>query len=217
MVSEFSISVHLNIPRDLLWRVRATKTFMQFLVSNGAINRMEATRAQRVAGSDSRMSRIQTYVPAEIRIPDVVKPIFDDSYLEIKDRQTWDEEVPYEQTFDIKPGIMCEVVKSGGTLTLEASGNKDEICVHTLAGQCRVSIPFLGWYVEQAIIDNMKHFYKGYAKHIDDFVNMVVHKYGDGSVSSLRMAIDRLCADEKCYGEDDKERNEFENIKANGI
>lgn len=196
MVSSFSVSVSLNIPHDLLWRVRASKSFMRFLVSNGALNKMDATEAQYVDASETLRTRTQTYVPAEISIPEIVRPLFDDSHIEVRDIQTWDETAPYVQTFDIKPGIMADIVKSTGRLTLEAYGEKGTHCMQTIAGECDVGIPLLGWYVEQAIIANMKSFYKEYGRHVDSFVSMVVQKYGDGTRGSLRKGIDRLCADE---------------------
>ena len=60
-----------------------------------------------------------------------------------------------------------------------------------------MSVPLLGWHIEQAIISNIHQFYKDYGKHIDDFVNMVVTRFGDGNMDSLGVAIDRLCAEEK--------------------
>ena len=126
--------------------------------------------------------------------------MFDETYIEIKDIQTWDDDIPYVQQSTIVPGIMADLVQSRAQLTLEQmeGGEKDgEGCMHKLSGECNVGIPFLGYYVEQAIIANMKEFYAGYARHIDGFVDMVVRRFGDGSMASLRMAVDRLVAEEK--------------------
>lgn len=97
---------------------------------------------------------------------------------------------------------MPDLVKSNGVLSLEplrATPGEEALdgCLHTLAGECSVSVPFIGWYAEQAIIDNMQTFYDNYPPLIADFVTMVVDRWGDGSVRSLRSAVDNMLAEEK--------------------
>lgn len=156
-------------------------------------------------------TRVQKYVPADIVIPDIVKPVFDDSYIEISDTQTWHKTTPQNgihcQTFEIKPSVMADIVTSSGKLVVKPGCANDsdaenkpqssESCVHTLTGECRVAVPFLGWYVEQAIIGNMQTFYKQYPGYIQRFVEMVVNRWGNGHPSSLRRAVDKMLAEEK--------------------
>lgn len=205
MVSAFSVEVKLSIPADVLWRVRASKQFMSFLVSQGALNRMDASLPRTLPASRTAYSRVQTYVPAEVSIPDMIKPIIDDSYIEITDTQTWDDvEKPLEQTFQIQPSFLPNLVKSNGRLSVkplesdlannEADGSS---CLHTVSGECSVSVPLIGWYAEQAIIDNMRNFYDSYPDHVSNFVNMVVNRWGNGSVDSLRAAVCNMLAEEK--------------------
>lgn len=204
MVSAFCVEVTLPIPADVLWRVRSSRAFMGFLVSQGALNRMDATPARQVPGQRSAYTRVQTYVPADVAIPDIIKPIIDDSYIEITDTQTWDESLrPLEQSFKIRPSALGDIVKSSGRLVVRpidspaANKDNDHSCLHTLSGECAVTFPFIGWYAEQAIIDNMRNFYKTYPAHIADFVDMIVKRWGDGSKESLRSAVDAMLAAEK--------------------
>lgn len=110
-----------------------------------------------------------------------------------------------EQRFEIKPSVLADLVKSQGKLVLRpagksVAGNKEQglgRCAHVLQGECSVGIPFLGWYVEQAIIANMQAFYNLYPGYIQHFVDMVVKRWGNGDVHSLRMAVDKMLAEEK--------------------
>lgn len=208
MPTPFKFTVKLNISRRLLWRIRATKTFMNFLVSDGALNRMDATAAKTPSDTKSATMRTrkQTYVPANVAIPDIIKPIIDDSYIEITDCQTWDETTPYVQESVVHPTILGDVITTTATLTMALDDDIDgeaedkeqnQSCLHTLSGNVTVSIPFLGYYVEQAVVSNMKQFYSTYADHVANFVEMAVKKYGDGNSSSLPQAVDRLLAEEK--------------------
>lgn len=199
MPTPFKFTVKLNISRELLWRVRASKTFMSFLVSDGALNRMDATppKVPSDATSPSARTRKQTYVPANVIIPDMIKSIIDDSYIEISDCQTWDENNPFVQHSVVKPTILGDVVTTTATLTMSEDEQENNVCVHTLAGTVTVLVPFLGYYVEQAVVSNMQQFYTDYASHVSNFVQMVISKYGDGTMSSLPRAVDHILAEEK--------------------
>lgn len=200
MPTNFHIETFLPIPADLLWRVRVSKPFMSHLVSNGALNRMDATPARLVSGQRSIYTRVQTYVPATMEIPDIVKAVFDDSYIEITDTQTWDEGRPLRQSFSIRPGVMSDYVRTEGEIRMQEVGDvagEGGGCLQVLSGECRVSMPFLGWYVEQAIVANMRTFYEGYPGHVAAFVDMVVNRWGDGRIESLRQAVDNMLAEAK--------------------
>lgn len=207
MPTPFKFTVKLDISRRLLWRIRATKSFMDFLVRDGALTRMDASAAKTPADakSVSVRTRKQIYVPSNVAIPDIIKPIIDDSYIEITDSQTWDEAVPYIQQSVVRPTILGDVITTTATLTMaedtddgsEQGDGEVQSCLHTLSGTVSVAIPFLGYYVEQAVVSNMRQFYSTYADHVANFVDMVVSKYGDGTESSLPHAIDQLLAEEK--------------------
>lgn len=211
MPSPFDIAVSLNMPRDALWRVRASRTFMQFLVSNGALNRMELTIADRpAADSPTAKTRRLSYVPANVSIPDMLKTLVDDSYIEISDTQTWDElGHPFRQDSIIKSSILGDVLTTTATLTLYDDDDTDDAsssesgasdsgsCVYSLSGEVCVTIPLMGYYAEQAVIANMTDFYRTYPRHIDDFVQMAVKRYGDGTLSSLSKAVDKMMSLEK--------------------
>ena len=196
MVSEIRISTELDITRELLWKVRSTHAFMQFLVQNGALNRMDAAPVEDEPESTTKR-RVQTYVPRIMEIPPVIKTIFDDSYLEITDMQSWDDVcAPYKMNFDIVPGVMEEYVKMNGVLTMLPNGDKGVGCVQVIEATCQVDIPFIGYYVEQAILANLNSFYDTYPVHIQDFVKMAVHKYGDGTAHSLPNAVEKMCMED---------------------
>lgn len=204
MVSSFNVVVQLNIARDLLWQLRATPVFTRFMVECGALQRMESTPAQATTASDSCMTRKQVYVPSTVQIPDVVRSIIDESLIEVTDTQVWDDEqAPYEQSFSIQPSVLAEYIKSTGKLLMHelqpdvAQDAAVERCLHVLEGECSVDIPFVGSFVEQAIISNMHEFYAGYAEVIDQFKVMLTKTYGDGSEASLRQAVQRVIAEHK--------------------
>ncbi|KAI0566687.1 hypothetical protein FGB62_6g010 [Gracilaria domingensis] len=164
---------------------------MKFLAYNGAIKRMETIEGE-ATGDTSTRSRTLLYVPANLNIPDIISPIVNDSYIEIRDVQTWDDSRPFHQSSVITPCLMGDVVCTRLTLTIdEVEGDKSR-CVHTLEGECDVSIPWLGPFVEQAIISNMQTFYDTYNEHVKAFVKMVTRTYGDGSEASLDQAVKKL-------------------------
>lgn len=219
MPTSFKFTVRLEVDRDIIWRIRASRTFMQFLVRNGALSRMEATAAVPAdnATSNTCMTRRQIYVSADIVIPEIIKPLLDDSYIEISDSQTWDDAAPYVQRSVIHPAILGELITTEACLTLltgeradgdgvgdDAGDGTDDSdggvvsssCLHSLSGSVGVAVPFLGSFVEQAVVSNMKQFYADYPRHISDFVQFAVAEYGDGSVASLSSAVDRILAED---------------------
>lgn len=199
MVTEINMSTELPIPREVLWRARSSVPFMSFLVRDGALNRMDATAETSVeGGSVTARKRTQTYVPKTIEVPDVVKSLIDDTYLEVTDAQQWDDvSAPYEQSFSISPGVLCEYVRMSGVLRLmpSPSGNPNA-CVQLIVGTCAVDIPFVGYYVEATIVEQMSAFYDTYPSHIANFVADVVTRFGNSSPDSLPAAFDTMLAEE---------------------
>eukprot|EP00177_Eucheuma_denticulatum_P003688 GFKZ01006686.1.p1 GENE.GFKZ01006686.1~~GFKZ01006686.1.p1 ORF type:complete len:211 (-),score=28.18 GFKZ01006686.1:669-1301(-) len=200
MPTAFTVECNLPIPAHILWRVRVSPTFMSHLVNTGALTRMDASASTPLSGQSSLYSRIQTYVPSQADIPDVVKGMLDDSILEVTDTQTWDENKPGRQSFSIHPTppVLADLVKTSGELVVEDAKEGDAgSCRHVLSGRCEVSVPMLGWYLEQTIVSNMRKFYAEYPHHIAAFVDTVVNRWGNGRKESLACAVDKMLAEEK--------------------
>lgn len=195
MPTQFRIESHLPIPADVLWRVRVSPTFMSHLVSTGALSRMTATPATPLPSrSSTAFRRTQIYVPINLDIPDIVKPVFDDTFLEVSDTQTFDERIPLKQEFSVRPAIMTDLVKTEGTLELIDLG--DGSCNHVLEGECDVMVPVLGWYVEQAVVANMNTFYKKYGTYVNMFKESLMQKFGGEGVT-LNEAVEKMLADDE--------------------
>lgn len=214
MPTSFKVPVRLDIPRQLLWRVRSTRAFADFLVSQGALARMELSPSSPHHSSPTALTRRQVIVAAEVAIPEMLKSTFDDKFFEVTDEQVWDDtNRPFIQSSLIKPNLFAELISTSLTLSVEpdtsnsqphfASEDCDPAhesalgCVHTLVGHATVSVPFLGYLAEQAIIANIDSFYEKYPRYVKDFVRMLVHKYGDGTLNSLSAAIDAVLKEEK--------------------
>lgn len=92
MGTDFEVSVTLPLPRLALWYLRGTARFHEKLVAQGALSRMACGPARRADGAGaSAQSREYVYVPKEMEIPDAVKAVFNDTFLEIRDRCAWDD------------------------------------------------------------------------------------------------------------------------------
>lgn len=197
MVSPFRICIELDIPRELLWRVRATNTFLSFLVSNGAMKRVTVKKSAQMQHVTTSKTRTLLYVPATVKIPDVISSLVDDSCIEVTDTQTWDERQPFVQHFLASPNMFGELVSTAGKLYMEQVKGEEGRCMHIVSGECSVTIPLLGYYMEQAIIANLEAFYETYSFHIKCFVDMVLKQYGNGGPRALEHAINELMKNEK--------------------
>jgi hypothetical protein len=227
---EFRIECSLELPGAALWRMRGTRRFMHHLVAERALARMSAshTTKLREGGPDgpALWRRTFQYVPTTIEIPDIVKTVFSDDYLEIADECTWaEQERPREdctrccgsddssssaspvsessaragvtngngascshhnkpghfsQSFVITPGVLADYICTKGTLSVEPHPSGDpKRCIHVLSGNCNVSLPFVGYYVEEAIIANMQTFYKAYPAHMLTMRDVLVKDFSD--------------------------------------
>lgn len=209
MVSDYSFKSTLDIPREVLWRAITSdnRAFMNHLVNDGALNRMDSTKIEDLTtpngttnpnnnnNSAGKKGRKQTYVPKTIEIPAMVKSVFDDTYLEIFDSQSWNENKPYELDFEISTGVLGDYYTMHGHTRLEVNpDDKDGLsCIQTIHGTCKVEIPFVGWYVEQAILLNMGQFYDAYPGHIANFVQELIGSYeGTKQTDGLLEALERL-------------------------
>ena len=194
MVSEYTIEKQLPICREVLWRAITSdgRAFMDHLVADGALNRVDSSPIVQIdGGTETEKTRQQVYVPKTIDIPAAVKPVFDDTYLEINDTQHWDEEKPYELNFSIATAALGDYITMSGTTTLTECTDDPRSCLQTIRGKCTVDIAFLGWYIEQAICANMDTFYETYPTHINSFVSKLIDKF-DGDPDDLLPALNRM-------------------------
>lgn len=233
MGTSFEIAVDAPLPRRALWALRGTRRFMSALVARGALARMsgDAPRPARAAAGCRPFTRTYTYVPAEMAIPDVIKSVFNDTFLELNDACSWDDglcdndadhaagtgdeclaradganagavagmdaqasvdaDCPcvvansrrrcYSQNFVITPGVLADLVTTTGDLALypDAGGNQNS-CRHVLSGTVTVGIPFLGGYVEEAVVENMRTFYAKYPAALTAVAADILPEFADG-------------------------------------
>lgn len=161
MPSEYEITKRLDIPRDLIWRVITTnsRAFMNHMVKDGALNRMDSTPVEPINEEPNQKTRKQIYVPKTVEIPAMVRSVVDESVfdiLEIKDTQKWDDNKPFELNFCINTALLGDCIRMSGTTSFGKCDDDDSrACMQTIRGTCAVDIPFVGWYVEQAIIGTL--------------------------------------------------------------
>lgn len=70
-----------------------------------------------------------------------------------------------------------------------------DCCEHVVTGEARVLVPTLGWFVERAIVHNLRAFYVKYPETVGRFREWMVEKYGaDGA--GMDEVVDRMLAAE---------------------
>lgn len=155
MPSEYEITKRLDIPREVLWEAITSnsRAFMDHMVKDGALNRMDSTPVE--TEPPTGRTRKQIYVPKTVEIPAMVRSVVDESVfdiLEINDTQRWDDERPYVLNFTIHTAVLGDCITMTGTTSFDKCAEEPRACMQTIRGTCQVDIPFVGWYVEQAII-----------------------------------------------------------------
>jgi hypothetical protein len=241
----FEIPCVLPFSREDFWRLRSCPSFLAFIVSDGLLKSLEAT--QPTVGADGWATREQTYVPANVDCPAVVRAVVGETRFGVTDIQRWnDVEAPFVQEFAIRPSFLSALSRTWGTLTVEDVGDGDvaldvvaaeaydeaedegygyggedestrstasagastegdgdaddddfngERCKHTVRGEARVSILTVGWFVERAIIHNLRLFYNEYPKSVARFRTRIVNEYANGDASiDISVVVDRLLA-----------------------
>jgi hypothetical protein len=79
-----------------------------------------------------------------------------------------------------------------------------ERCRHVVAGECRVSILTVGWFVERSIVHNLKSFYREYPESVARFRACLVDEYADGDHTvPMSVVIDRFLEHETSLAGDD--------------
>lgn len=123
MGTDFEIAVTLPLPRLALWYLRGTARFHAALVSQGALSRMMCGPVYSVAGTGASAEASEyVYVPKEMEIPDAVKSVFNDTFLEIRDVCAWDDGLCEEDDRHKRgEGDLC-LARAGGLLAQAGEG-----------------------------------------------------------------------------------------------
>jgi hypothetical protein len=215
----FEVSCTLPFSRRDFWRLRATPTFMSYIVRDGLLRTFTSTPA--TSQPDGSSTRQQSYVPANVDCPAVVRAVVGDTAFGVTDTQRWnDDERLYVQEFTIRPSFLSALSRTEGTLALEVvpavveddedgdgsgastegDGELDEDCgaeqcAHVVRGEVRVSILTVGWFVERAIAHNLRLFYDDYPKTVGRFRRFIVEEYANGDESvPISVVVDRVLA-----------------------
>lgn len=123
MGTDFEIAVTLPLPRLALWYLRGTARFHAALVSQGALSRMMRGPVHSVVGTGASAEASEyVYVPKEMEIPDAVKSVFNDTFLEIRDVCAWDDGLCEEDDRHKRgEGDLC-LARAGGLLAETGQG-----------------------------------------------------------------------------------------------
>lgn len=74
----------------------------------------------------------------------------------------------------------------------------EERCVHVVSGETRVSILTVGWFVERAIVHNLKNFYKLYPATVMRFRQKMYAEFAGGDYTvDCAVVVDRLLEKEE--------------------
>lgn len=108
--------------RDDFWRIRATPTFLDFIVDDGLLKSM-TTSATAGPSEDGSCTRELAYVPAKVDCPGIVRGVVGDTAFAVRDEQCWNdvlEERRYRQSFKIRPSFLTALSRTFGELRIEA-------------------------------------------------------------------------------------------------
>ena len=244
----FDIECVLPFSPSLFWRIRDTPTFFKFVINDGLLKKLTATVPQ--LEDDGSLSRVQTYCPARVDCPEMIRSLIGDTMFEVSDHQRWNPtKRPNHLNFYIKPTFLSSVSKTFGELCVEqfeggdaivdendvenesndgsastdmdpessnASEGSDmesspesiadyidtlpanEKCRHCITGETRVSILTLGWFVERAIVHNLRSFYRDYPATIARFHKKLYAEFADGDYSvPVNKVVDRYMETQK--------------------
>lgn len=119
----FEVACDLPFSREDFWRIRTTPTFLRFIVTDGLLKKINATRI--AVDEDGWSSREQSYIPTNVDCPAVVRSVVGNTLFGVTDMQRWnDEQEPFVQQFNIRPTFLSGISKTSGRLTLEPSQDK---------------------------------------------------------------------------------------------
>eukprot|EP00177_Eucheuma_denticulatum_P001965 GFKZ01003515.1.p2 GENE.GFKZ01003515.1~~GFKZ01003515.1.p2 ORF type:complete len:328 (-),score=34.64 GFKZ01003515.1:2483-3466(-) len=114
----FHFEIVLPFSRDDFWRLRASPSFLNFIVADGLMKEMSTTPGD--IDHEGYSTRIQTYCPVKVDCPPLVRNVVGDTMFAVQDYQRWNDHLePYRQQFSIRPSFLSGVFKSYGILRLE--------------------------------------------------------------------------------------------------
>lgn len=114
----FHIECVLPFSRDDFWRLRASPSFLNFIVTDGLMKEMSAIPGD--VDQEGYSTRIQNYCPVKVDCPPLVRSVVGDTMFAVQDYQRWNDLLePYRQQFSIRPSFLSGVFKSYGVLILE--------------------------------------------------------------------------------------------------
>jgi len=106
----FDVTVTIPFPAEPFWAQRASRPFLDFLVSDGSLRRAAATPAAPVPPSEAAAltagpaspfrrgarlaTRTQTYIPASADVPDALRAVLGEELFGLDDAQVWEAAPP---------------------------------------------------------------------------------------------------------------------------
>lgn len=236
----FRIECELVFPRREFWLLRASRGFLDFVVEDGMLKKMQAEQVRDEGGG--WWQREFVYIPSKIDVSPIVRAVIGDGIFEVHDTQRWSPERPFRLYFKTHPTILSGLVTTNGETELfeigdtgssiggassgddtsedgteqdvkanrgsNLEGENDhpksassgpaaacqdpdihekvpvsERCIHVISGEVRVALFSVGWFVEKAIVHNLKVFYRDYPKTVARFRQKLVNEYADGDVT----------------------------------
>lgn len=214
----FRVECTLPLPADLFWALRDTPAFLKWIVDDRLLNSITSTPPvpRDPSRPDALLTRTQSYIPATVACPDMLRPLVGSTAFAVTDHQTWSAAVPpYTLDFKITPSFLTALSSTAGSLSIvpgraaaavatpEAdaavvaapTADDADVCAHIVDGSATVRVPYLGGYVEKAIVDNLLAFYALYPGCVGRFCAWLVGAYGVDTdapgVAGLRAAAGR--------------------------
>lgn len=114
----FRIECQLPFSREDYWRLRSSRGFLDFVVQDGLLKKMEASPVE--TAHDGWNTRIQYYCPAHVDCPPMIRAIVGDTMFAVDDYQRWNDHLaPFRQDFTIRPSFLTSISKTSGVLLVE--------------------------------------------------------------------------------------------------
>eukprot|EP00188_Purpureofilum_apyrenoidigerum_P005735 Plantae.Rhodophyta-Purpureofilum_apyrenoidigerum.ctg7798.p1 GENE.Plantae.Rhodophyta-Purpureofilum_apyrenoidigerum.ctg7798~~Plantae.Rhodophyta-Purpureofilum_apyrenoidigerum.ctg7798.p1 ORF type:complete len:210 (-),score=44.67 Plantae.Rhodophyta-Purpureofilum_apyrenoidigerum.ctg7798:205-834(-) len=146
--------------------MKGTQPFFDFLVEDQAMSKMEI--AEKTLDTDGNCYLKCVYIPKTVAIPDILRGILGETILEVIDEQSWSPEEPYKINYKVTPCFLSDQIKTSGFVEIIEHEDPNK-CVQVVNGTTNVSIYFIGGYIEEALLDNLKKFYAAYPTHMARF------------------------------------------------
>lgn len=114
----FDIQCPLAFPAEQFWRIRDTQGFLDFIVMDGLLKKIQVTTPEQQP--DGQMTRLQHYCPTNVQCPDIIRAVVGDTMFAVADEQRWiEDERPYKIDFFIRPSFLTNISRTFGELTIQ--------------------------------------------------------------------------------------------------